>query len=49
VILTIVFMFNHTLLVRTRILPFALAVLLAASACGARAGTGGRPRLTAAF
>ena len=42
-------MFTHTLSMRSRIPPLALAVLLVACACGARAGTGGRPRLTAAF
>ncbi|MFB9838493.1 metal ABC transporter substrate-binding protein [Actinoallomurus acaciae] len=35
---------------RSRILPLALAALLVAcGGCGARAGTGGKPRLTAAF
>jgi zinc transport system substrate-binding protein len=49
VILTIIFMFTHTCSVRSRILPLALVALLLAGGCGARAGTGGRPRLTAAF
>ncbi|GLY72333.1 zinc ABC transporter substrate-binding protein [Actinoallomurus iriomotensis] len=42
-------MFTHTCSVRSRILPIALAALLVVCGCGARAGTGGKPRLTAAF
>lgn len=42
-------MFTHTCSVRSRILPLALTALLVACGCGARAGTGGKPRLTASF
>jgi zinc transport system substrate-binding protein len=42
-------MFVHTLMVRSRLLPLALAAALLASGCGARANDGGKPTIAAAF
>jgi zinc transport system substrate-binding protein len=47
--LTTIFIFEHTLRVRSPLVPLLLASALLVSGCGARANGGGKPKVTAAF